>query len=113
MIADLPFLFKVLSVDTALSIQAHPDKKLAEELNLKFPQIYKDNNHKPEMAIAISSFEALCGFKSGEKMKQIIEFIPPLHNVLKTINLSKLLEEDKKIVCKDIMQTLFSLNEEQ
>ena len=29
---DLPFLFKVLSVQTALSIQAHPHKALAEEL---------------------------------------------------------------------------------
>jgi len=27
---DLPFLFKVLSIQKALSIQAHPDKKLAE-----------------------------------------------------------------------------------
>lgn len=30
---DLPFLFKVLSVQTALSIQSHPDKKLAERLH--------------------------------------------------------------------------------
>lgn len=29
----LPFLFKVLSVQTALSIQSHPDKKLAEQLH--------------------------------------------------------------------------------
>ena len=46
---DLPFLFKVLSIRKALSIQAHPDKKLAEELHSKFPTIYKDPNHKPEM----------------------------------------------------------------
>ena len=38
---DLPFLFKVLSVRTALSIQAHPDKEFARDLNLKFPNIYK------------------------------------------------------------------------
>lgn len=29
----LPFLFKVLSVAKALSIQAHPNKKLAEKLH--------------------------------------------------------------------------------
>ena len=46
---DLPFLFKVLSIKKALSIQAHPDKKLAAELFSKFPNIYKDPNHKPEM----------------------------------------------------------------
>jgi len=37
----LPFLFKVLSINKALSIQAHPDKKLAERLNSEKPTMYK------------------------------------------------------------------------
>lgn len=37
----LPFLFKILSVGKALSIQAHPDKLLAEELHRKMPDVYK------------------------------------------------------------------------
>jgi mannose-6-phosphate isomerase len=37
----LPFLFKVLSIGTALSIQAHPDKKLATQLFKEKPDIYK------------------------------------------------------------------------
>ena len=53
---DLPYLFKVLSVDTALSIQAHPDKSLAERLHADRPHVYKDANHKPEMAIALHDF---------------------------------------------------------
>lgn len=36
----LPFLFKVLSIGKALSIQAHPDKKLAEKLHAKDPKNY-------------------------------------------------------------------------
>ena len=36
----LPFLFKVLSIRKALSIQAHPNKKLAEELHSKDPKNY-------------------------------------------------------------------------
>ncbi len=36
----LPFLFKVLSISKALSIQAHPDKKLAEQLHAKDPKNY-------------------------------------------------------------------------
>jgi len=56
---SLPFLFKILSVDTSLSIQAHPHKELAEKLNEQFPDIYKDANHKPEMIIAVTEFEAL------------------------------------------------------
>ncbi|GAY47557.1 hypothetical protein CUMW_105320 [Citrus unshiu] len=61
---DLPFLFKVLSVEKALSIQAHPDKELARTLHKSQPSLYSDENHKPEMALALTEFEALCGFIS-------------------------------------------------
>lgn len=46
----------------ALSIQAHPDKQLARTLHKLLPDMYKDGNHKPEMALAMTEFEALCGF---------------------------------------------------
>lgn len=36
----LPFLFKVLSIRKALSIQAHPNKKLAEQLHARDPTNY-------------------------------------------------------------------------
>ena len=36
----LPFLFKILSIQKALSIQAHPDKKLAERLHKDDPKNY-------------------------------------------------------------------------
>lgn len=36
----LPFLFKVLSINKALSIQAHPNKKLAEQLHARDPKNY-------------------------------------------------------------------------
>ena len=38
---DLPFLFKILSIRKALSIQAHPDKVLGARLHKEFPDIYK------------------------------------------------------------------------
>lgn len=43
---DLPFLFKILSIRKALSIQAHPDKTLGARLFAEFPENYKDPNHK-------------------------------------------------------------------
>lgn len=46
----LPFLFKVLSIRKALSIQVHPNKAEAERLHAEFPDIYKDPNHKPEVS---------------------------------------------------------------
>ncbi|KAF8196857.1 mannos-6-phosphate isomerase [Mycena galopus ATCC 62051] len=59
---NLPFLFKVLAIEKALSIQTHPDKATAEILFAQQPDIYKDANHKPEMALALTPFSALCGF---------------------------------------------------
>ena len=44
----LPFLFKVLSIRKALSIQAHPNKKLAEQLHAKDPKNYPGMIHRPD-----------------------------------------------------------------
>lgn len=51
--SSLPFLFKVLSIQKSLSIQSHPDKALAEQLHATRPNVYKDPNHKPEIALAV------------------------------------------------------------
>ena len=40
-LADLPFLFKVLAIRKALSIQTHPDKPFAERLHAAAPHVYK------------------------------------------------------------------------
>ena len=69
----LPFLFKVLSVEKALSIQAHPDIPLARVLHEKDPLNYPDDNHKPEMAIAVSPFEVMCGFRSLEEIQRFVQ----------------------------------------
>ncbi|XP_064123332.1 mannose-6-phosphate isomerase isoform X2 [Loxodonta africana] len=73
---QLPFLFKVLSVKTALSIQAHPNKELAEKLHLQAPEHYPDANHKPEMAIALTSFQGLCGFRPVEEIVTFLKKVP-------------------------------------
>jgi len=75
---DLPFLLKVLSVNTALSIQSHPSKTLAEKLHRERPDVYKDPNHKPEMAIALSRFEALCGFRGMSELEMTLQDVPEL-----------------------------------
>lgn len=78
----LPFLFKVLSVQKALSIQAHPNKKLAEQLHAKDPKNYPDDNHKPEMAIAITPFEGLCGFRPLAEIAHFLDAIPALRQLV-------------------------------
>lgn len=77
--ASLPYLLKILDVRLPLSIQVHPDKKQAEmgfnrEETLGVPlnspeRLYLDNNHKPEMMVALSDFWLLHGFASLEKIK--------------------------------------------
>ena len=78
----LPFLFKVLSVNKALSIQAHPNKKLAEQLHARDPKNYPDDNHKPEMAIAITPFEGLCGFRPLAEIVHFLETVPALRQLV-------------------------------
>lgn len=74
----LPFLFKVLSAKTPLSIQSHPSKKQAEagwakENALKIAldaseRNYKDDNHKPELVYALTPYHALNGFRSIDEI---------------------------------------------
>lgn len=40
--------------------------------------MYKDGNHKPEMAVALTSFEALCGFRPLEEIAIFLERVPQL-----------------------------------
>jgi mannose-6-phosphate isomerase len=68
----------VLSVAQALSVQAHPDKALAEALHARRPDLYKDDNHKPELACALTPFEAMCGFRSPTEIAAHVAAVPEL-----------------------------------
>ncbi|MGC5049142.1 mannose-6-phosphate isomerase, class I [Micrococcus porci] len=72
----LPYLMKLLAAGRPLSIQAHPTREqaragfAAEEaagVPVDAPhRNYKDDNHKPEMIVALTPFSALCGFRRPE-----------------------------------------------
>lgn len=69
----LPFLVKFLSAETALSIQAHPSRAQARAgharedasgIPIDAPhRNYRDTWPKPEAVIALTDFDALCGFR--------------------------------------------------
>ena len=73
----LPFLLKVLAADRPLSLQAHPTTAQAEagyaaEEAAGVPhddptRTFKDPYHKPELLLAVTTFEALCGFRPLEE----------------------------------------------
>jgi mannose-6-phosphate isomerase len=73
----LPFLMKVLAADSPLSLQAHPTTAqaragFAAEEKAGIPRddptrTFKDPHHKPELLLALTTFEALCGFRPVEE----------------------------------------------
>lgn len=79
---NLPYLLKVLSVSQALSIQAHPHKKLAEFLHDRYPDRYKDANHKPEICLPLGDFEALVGFRKLDTIRKHVTEVKELRAIL-------------------------------
>jgi mannose-6-phosphate isomerase len=83
---ELPYLFKVLDVKAMLSIQVHPTKKAAEKGFKKENEAgipltarhrnYKDDNHKPEVMVALTDFWLLHGFQSIEGIETVLRDIP-------------------------------------
>jgi mannose-6-phosphate isomerase len=51
---------------------------LAEKLHAERPHVYKDANHKPEMAVALSVFEALSGFVTVPELAAALTAVPEL-----------------------------------
>ncbi len=86
MFGRLPFLFKVLDVDQMLSIQVHPSKMEAEKGFIKENELgipltapnrnYKDNNHKPEIMVALGEFWLLHGFLPKEDLLEVLQKNP-------------------------------------
>lgn len=79
----LPFLLKVIAPARPLSLQVHPS---AEQAALGFvreersgkpigapDRTYRDANHKPEMVLALTQFEALSGFRTARRALQVLE----------------------------------------
>ncbi|KAI9085613.1 hypothetical protein K1719_032456 [Acacia pycnantha] len=108
---DLPFLFKVLSVSKALSIQAHPDKELAWTLHKLQPDVYKDGNHKPEMALAMTDFQALCGFITLKELKHVLRTVPEVVELVGTTGANlvlKVSDQDGEEKIKAVLQEVFT-----
>ncbi len=87
----LPYLFKILDAGQMLSIQVHPSKLEAEQgfleenlsnIPLSAPERnYKDDNHKPEIHVALTDFWMLHGFKSPREIKRILENTREFHGL--------------------------------
>ncbi|GIG39595.1 mannose-6-phosphate isomerase, class I [Cellulomonas phragmiteti] len=78
----LPFLLKIIAAARPLSLQVHPSIELAQDgyaredaagVPLDHPQrSYRDRNHKPELVFALTTFEALVGFRAPRRTAEIL-----------------------------------------
>lgn len=107
---ELPFLLKVLSIGSALSIQAHPDKTRAAQLHRCDPAHYPDDNHKPEMAIALAPVSLLYGFRDREEISTKLRETPELSLLLR----ERLTDADalNRASTKDIYAAIMSASQD-
>ncbi|CAD5113496.1 DgyrCDS2658 [Dimorphilus gyrociliatus] len=114
---QLTFLFKVLSVNKALSIQAHPNKDHAIILHEKDPEHYPDDNHKPEMAIALTKFEGLCGFRPKNEIIDFMSEIEELREIVSNESYQKLKtasnDDSIKAAVKECFSALMNYDADQ
>lgn len=78
----LPYLLKVIAAERPLSLQVHPDSRRAlegfrAEEAAGIPRDadernYRDPNHKPELVLALTRFEAMCGFRSPRRVIELL-----------------------------------------
>lgn len=95
---NLSYLFKAQEVKEMLSIQAHPSRENAEKefarenaegIPLDAPnRNYKDDNHKPEMLVALGDFWLLHGFKPSEELIYTLLNVVELRELLPVFNQS-------------------------
>ncbi len=79
---DIPFMLKILSIGKALSIQAHPDTLNSRRLYSVRPDLYKDSTHKPEMSIALTTVETICGFRPFHEIVYFLQCYPELRSMV-------------------------------
>jgi len=92
----LPYLLKVLAAAKPLSIQVHPNRAQAEAgfwreeragLPVDAPdRTYRDPSDKPELLVALTPFDALCGFRSPDDIGARLESLPELAELLPPID---------------------------
>eukprot|EP00871_Galdieria_phlegrea_P001680 jgi/Galph1/2512/GphlegSOOS_G1145.1 len=118
-ISALPFLLKVLSIRKTLSIQAHPTHSLAAVLHKKDPSHYPDDNHKPEMAIALTSCKVLYGLRPFEEIESTLREFDELReacgNDISSVFLQKIdacSKEEQKALLRDLLSSLMYQNSE-
>jgi len=88
----LPYLLKLLAAARPLSIQVHPNRAQAangfareEEAGIPRDDVrrcYRDPSPKPEILVALTPFDALCGFRRGDDLAAALAQAPELTSLV-------------------------------
>ncbi|MGA9292968.1 MAG: mannose-6-phosphate isomerase, class I [Ignavibacteriaceae bacterium] len=105
---NFPFLLKVLSAANALSIQTHPNKFQAEKLHKLDPRNYPDDNHKPEIAIALDSLIAIAGFRPVKEIQHNLNLLPELKNFAEEKLIYKIIKSKNIKETEEYIKELYS-----
>ncbi len=62
----------------SLDLGAGPQPRSGALMEGSVLQVYKDDNHKPEMVVALSPFTALCGFVPQAELAEAFRSVPEL-----------------------------------
>ena len=104
-----PFLLKILSAAHALSIQTHPNKVQAQQLHAKDPKNYPDDNHKPEIAIALDALVALVGFQPVYSIKKHLEYLPELDELVGQGLVDEIVKSEEPLMLENLIKQLYRL----
>ncbi|MBR5950384.1 MAG: mannose-6-phosphate isomerase, class I [Actinomycetaceae bacterium] len=79
----LPYLVKLIAPHEPLSLQVHPTLEQARAgyaredaqgiARLAQTRNYRDKNHKPELAYALTTFDALAGFRAPRRIHEVVK----------------------------------------
>lgn len=88
----LPYLLKIIAARKPLSIQVHPsltqaqagfEREALEKIPFDAPhRSYRDANHKPEVLVALTPVDALCGFRSPPEIAGALAALPEIRALL-------------------------------
>ena len=113
----LPYLFKVLDVARMLSIQVHPTKEQAAAgfarenaagIDLGAAERnYKDEDHKPEVAVALTDFWMLHGFRPLGQIAEALRKVPELCSIMPDFSQRLVSAGDATQARRDLIRDLY------
>ncbi|KAK8887084.1 hypothetical protein M9Y10_038120 [Tritrichomonas musculus] len=107
---NLSFLFKILSIQTPLSLQCHPNLSDAINLHRKDPAHYPDPNHKPECGFFLTKTSLLFGVREYSQIVNFFQKIPEFKSLISPQILDQFIKNSTPETFKGVMREVLSFD---